>query len=150
LRLADPKRVLDLIVSAKISSSAENARELGLLRPRDGITMNPERLLGDAKAAALALAGSHTPGTPRLAIPVESTAADEFAAWREAGRISGYDCIVAEKLAWVLSGGGSPAGQTVSEQQLLDLEREAFLSLCGQPETRERMAHMLATGKAKG
>jgi len=149
LRLADPKRVLDLIVSAKISSSAENARELGLLRPRDGITMNPERLLGDAKAAALALAGSHTPGAPRLAIPVESTAADEFAAWREAGRISGYDCIVAEKLAWVLSGGGSPAGQTVSEQQLLDLEREAFLSLCGQPETRERIAHMLAAGKAK-
>ena len=150
LRLGDPKRVLELIVSAKISSSAENARELGLLRPRDGVTMNPERLLGGRQSR-----GPGAGWVPRARHAQARDSRRKHGRGRvrrvaRRGRISAYDCIVVEKLAWVLSGGGSPAGQTVSEQQLLDLEREAFLSLCGQPKTRERMAHMLAAGKAKG
>ncbi len=153
LRLGDPQRVLELMVSAKVSSSAENARELGLLRSRDGISMNPERLPADAKAAALALAGPYAPAAPKVGIPVEGVAGferlkDALALWGEAGRISGYDFVVAEKLAWVLSGGPVAAGQTVSEQDLLDLEREGFLGLCGQEKTRQRMAHLLETGKA--
>jgi 3-hydroxyacyl-CoA dehydrogenase len=67
---------------------------------------------------------------------------------REGGFISEHDAVVGEKLAHVLSGGRLTGKQTVSEQYLLDLEREAFLSLCGQPKTQERMQHMLKTGKA--
>ena len=66
---------------------------------------------------------------------------------RQGGYITEYDTVVGEKLAYVLSGGRLTGEQTVSEQYLLDLEREAFLSLCGQPETQERMQHMLKTGK---
>ncbi len=152
LRLGDARRAFDLINYGKVSTSAGNAREMGLLRAGDGISMNPERLLADAKAAVLALAPSYTPGTPRQDIAVEGEAG--YAALklglylaREAGYITEFDTVVGEKLAYVLSG-GRPVGQaTVSEQLLLDLEREAFLSLCGQPKTQERMEYMLKSGK---
>ena len=67
-------------------------------------------------------------------------------AWR-AGRISDHDAIVGRKLAWILAGGDAPHATTLTEQQLLDLEREAFLSLCGERKTQERIAHTLKTGK---
>ena len=67
-------------------------------------------------------------------------------AWR-AGRISDHDALIGRKLAWILAGGNVPPATTVSEQQLLDLEREAFLSLCGERKTQERIAHTLKTGK---
>jgi 3-hydroxyacyl-CoA dehydrogenase len=152
LRLGNAKAAFELIGYAKMSGNAAHARELGLLRAQDGITMNPERLVADAKAAALALAAGYAPGVPRQDIPVEgeagfATLKMEIHLAREGGAISEYDAVIGEKLAHVLSGGRLAGGQTVSEQHLLDLEREAFLSLCGQPKTQERIQAMLKTGK---
>ena len=151
-RLKDPRRAFELIGLAKVSTSADNAKELGLLDRGAGVTMNRRRLLEDAKATALALARSYRPGVPRSDIKVggdPAFAALRMGAWlmREAGHISNHDFAIAEKLARVLTGGVSPGERTVSEQHLLDLEREAFLGLCGTRETQERMAHMLKTGK---
>ena len=115
--------------------------------------MNPERLIADAKAAALALVPHHSPGAPRGDVKVGGEAVYSLlrvGVWmaRQGEYITEYDTVVGEKLAYVLSGGRLSGEQTVSEQYLLDLEREAFLSLCGQPKTQERMQHMLKTGKA--
>ncbi|MGE5647358.1 MAG: 3-hydroxyacyl-CoA dehydrogenase/enoyl-CoA hydratase family protein [Acidobacteriota bacterium] len=150
LRLGDPKRAFELIGFAKVSGSAAEAREMGLLRATDCITMNPDRLVADAKAAALALAPAYVPPQPLTGISVTGEAGYalmKLGAWiaREGHHISDYDLHIAEKLAHVLSG-GRHAG-TVSEQHLLDLEREAFLSLCGEQKTQERIQHMLKTGK---
>jgi len=150
-RLKDPLRVFDLIGYAKVSTSAEDARKLGLLHRSDTISMNPERLIGDAKALALSLVPNYSPSAPAgVAIGGESAyAMMKLGAWsaREGHFISDYDVVIAEKLAYVLSGGPLSGAQTVSEQYLLDLEREAFLSLCGNPKTQERMQYMLKTGK---
>jgi len=152
LRFGNARQAFDLIADAKVSASAAHARELGLLRPCDSISMNLERLIADAKAAALALVPTYGPGAPRQNIPVEGEAA--YAALkmatllaREAGFITEYDVVVREKLAHILSGGRLTGSQTVSEQYLLDLEREAFLSLCGQPKTHDRIQYMLENGK---
>ena len=114
--------------------------------------MNPERLIGDAKARALSLVADYLPGVPRQDIKV--TGENGFAmlklgVWtaRQGGYISDYDVVVGEKLANILTGGRLTGEAHVSEQYLLDLEREAFLSLCGNPKTQERMQHMLKTGK---
>ena len=152
LRLGDAKRAFELIGYAKVSSSAEEARHLGLLRDGDTVSMNRERLMADAKAQALAVAENYAPGVPRHDIRVggDSTYAllkiGLYMA-RQGNYITEYDTVVGEKLAYVLSGGRSTGEETVSEQYLLDLEREAFLSLCGRPETQQRMQHMLKTGK---
>jgi 3-hydroxyacyl-CoA dehydrogenase len=151
LRAGSARAAFELIVYARISTSAGHARELGLLREQDGVSMNPERLIADAKAAALELVPTYAPATPRQSIPVEGDAghaALKLALYmaHEGGYITEYDTVVGEKLAHVLCGGRLTGQQTVSEQQLLDLEREAFLSLCGQPKTQERIAHMLTTG----
>ena len=152
LRAGDLQTAFETIAYAKTSSSAEDARSLNLLRRADGVTMNPERLLADAKASALSLVPSYTPGAPRQDIRVAgesgyATLKTGIYMAREGGYISDYDAAVAEKLAHVLAGGRLTGEQQVSEQYLLDLEREAFLSLCGQPKTQERMQHMLKTGK---
>jgi 3-hydroxyacyl-CoA dehydrogenase len=152
VRLRNPQRVFELIGMAKVSTSAEDARRLGLLHTADRITMNPERTICDAKQLALALASSHAPGTPRSDIKVAGEAgyaAMKLGAWsmRQAEWISDHDMAIAEKLAHILSGGREPGEQTVSEQHLLDLEREAFLSLCGMPKTQERIQYMLKNGK---
>ena len=152
LRLGNAKAAFELIGYAKTSTSAANARELGLLRAQDGISMNPERLIGDAKAAALALVPVYAPGLPHERIPVDGDGAYALLKMglylaREGGFLSEHDVVVGEKLAHVLSGGRLTGKQTVSEQYLLDLEREAFLSLCGQPKTQERIQHTLKTGK---
>lgn len=152
MRLGDAKAAFELIGYAKVSTSAAHARELELLRPQDGVSMNQERLVADSKAAALALAPTYAPGSPRDNIKVTGDAGYALMKMglllaREAGYISEYDTVVGEKLAHVLSGGRLTGEQAVSEQHLLDLEREAFLSLCGNPKTQERIQHMLKTGK---
>jgi 3-hydroxyacyl-CoA dehydrogenase len=152
LRLQDARKAFELIGMAKVSSSAEEARQLGFLTKSDRISMNPNRLIEDAKDLALSLVKDHQPGQPRTDVKVGGESAFamlKLGAWtmRQGGYISDYDVVVAEKLANVLSGGRLTGEQTVSEQYLLDLEREAFLSLCGQPKTQERMQFMLKTGK---
>ena len=147
------KAAFDLIGYARVSSSAAHARELGFLREQDAVSMNPERLIADAKAAALALVPSWAPGEPRQDIPVQGEAGYAMLKMglflaHEGGYISQHDQIVGDKLAYVLSGGKLTGSQKVSEQYLLDLERDAFLSLCGNAKTQERIEHMLKTGKA--
>ena len=151
-RLEDPKKAFELIGYAKVSSSANDAKALGLLDPSAGVSMNYERLIGDAKTLALAAAANYTPGSPRADIKVGGDAALallKIGIWtaRQGGYISDYDVEVGNKLAHVLAGGNLTGEQLVSEQYLLDLEREAFLSLCGNPKTQERMAYMLKNGK---
>jgi 3-hydroxyacyl-CoA dehydrogenase len=152
IRLGNAKASFELIAYAKMSGSAAHARELGLLRAEDGISMNAERLVADAKAAALALRATYAPGVPRQDIAVEGDAGYALLKMglylaHEGGYISDYDMVVGEKLAYVLSGGRGVGSRTVSEQQLLDLEREAFLSLCGQKKTQERIEYTLKNGK---
>jgi len=153
LRHGDPEKALELIGRAKVSTSAADARQMGFLRDADRITMNSERLIGDAKALAVSLARDYVPLVPPTAIPVagESGYAKlKLAVWMGAQGhfLSEHDQVIGEKLAYVLSGGRLTGRATVSEQDLLDLEREAFLSLCGMKKTQERIQHMLKTGKA--
>ena len=146
------QRVFETVGFAKVATSGPDAKRLGYLRDGDEITMNRDRLLADAKAAALTLARDYTPAQPRSAIRVggEGVLAalklGVHLAWR-AGRISDHDAVIGRKLAWILAGGDLAHAGTLSEQQLLDLEREAFLSLCGERKTQERIAHTLKTGK---
>jgi 3-hydroxyacyl-CoA dehydrogenase len=146
-------RVFEAIGFAKVSTSGLDARQYRYLRDVDGITMNRERLIADAKAVALARArDGYQPPPRRTDVPVGG--ADTLAAlslgvhlaWR-AGRISDHDALLGRKLAWILAGGDLPHRAMVSEDYLLDLEREAFLSLCGQPKTLERIGYTLKTGK---
>ncbi len=152
VRLQDPKKVFELIGFAKVSSSADDAVNLGLLGRNAGISMNQERLIADAKQAALALASNYMPGVPRDNVKVAGEAGMallKIGVWtaRQGGYISDYDALIGEKLAHVLCGGKLSGEQLVSEQYLLDLEREAFLSLLGNAQTQQRMQHMLKTGK---
>jgi 3-hydroxyacyl-CoA dehydrogenase len=147
------KRTLETIAMAKVSTSAAEARGLGLLSAPDRITLNRERLLLDAKeqAQSLAEAGYAAP-VSRMQIGAPGTAALatlEMGIYLmgEAGYASDHDQKVARWAAYVLCGGRVTAGTPVSEQYLLDLEREAFLSLCGERKTQERIAFTLKTGK---
>jgi 3-hydroxyacyl-CoA dehydrogenase len=147
------KRSLETIAMAKVSTSAADGRALGLFSTSDKIALNRERLLLDAKAQAMGLAdaGYHPPA-PRTQIPVAGTAAlalleTGIFLMGEAGYASEHDQLVSRKAAHVLCGGRLTPGSLVSEQYLLDLEREAFLSLCGERKTQERIAHTLKTGK---
>jgi 3-hydroxyacyl-CoA dehydrogenase len=153
MRSRDVKKVFEQIGFAKVSTSAVEARQFRYLRDGDGISMNPERLIDDAKQLALSLVPGYAPGAPRTDITVsgdEGFALMKMGVWmaQQGGYISAYDAVIGEKLAFVLSGGRLTGTPQVSEQYLLDLEREAFLSLCGRKETQERMQHMLKTGKA--
>jgi 3-hydroxyacyl-CoA dehydrogenase len=152
LRLHDPRRVFELIGLAKVSTSAEEGKKLGLLHRLDPISMNPERLIGDAKGLALAVAKNYAPPPPQDHIKLSGESGYsvlKLGLWtmRQGGYVSDYDMQVGEKLAKVLTGGNLTGEPVVSEQYLLDLEREAFLSLCGNPKTQERMQYMLKTGK---
>jgi 3-hydroxyacyl-CoA dehydrogenase len=146
-------RTLETVAMAKVATSAAEARALGLLSKEDRITMNRERLLLDAKAEAMVLAeaGYRAP-QPRTQIPAPGTAAlavlnTGIFMMGEAGFASEHDQKVARWVAYILCGGRVTAGTLVSEQYLLDLEREAFLSLCGERKTQERIAFTLKTGK---
>ncbi|HTS70764.1 MAG TPA: enoyl-CoA hydratase/isomerase family protein, partial [Terriglobia bacterium] len=156
---ADPftyvKEVFLNIGMAKVSGSAEEARRLQYLSPRDSISMNRDRQIADAKQVALDLVRlGYRPGQPRqdiraLGQPAFAKMKLGLHLMRRAEYISDYDVVVATQLARVLSGGGEfTSPQLVSEQYLLDLEREAFLSLCGQKKTIERIQFMLKKGKA--
>ena len=147
------QRAFETIAFAKVSTSAPDAERLGYLRPVDALTMNRERLLADAKARALQrVSEGYHPPAPRTEIRVGGDAVlaalklGIHLAWR-AGRISDYDAAIGRKLATVMAGGALPHPSTVTEQELLDLEREAFLSLVGERKTLERIQHTLKTGK---
>ena len=151
---ADPfegvKRAFKLIAMATTSTSALDARRLGFLRDRDRITMNRDRLLADAKRAVLDLGDGYVAPPPRTitALGAEGLGNLHYAAWamHEGGYASEHDVRIAHALAYVLCGGdGAP--RQVTEQDILDLEREAFLELLGTKETQDRIVHMLKTGK---
>jgi 3-hydroxyacyl-CoA dehydrogenase len=147
------KQRFETIGLAKVSTSAAEARRLDLLNISDQITVHRERLLLDARAAVLHLADSgYSAPTPREKIPVPG---DQVAAtlklgvhlMRRAEYISDHDVKIASHVAHILCGGSVTPGTFVSEQYLLDLERSAFLSLCGERKTQERIAFTLKTGK---
>ncbi|WP_221088171.1 3-hydroxyacyl-CoA dehydrogenase/enoyl-CoA hydratase family protein [Deinococcus aquaedulcis] len=147
------QRAFELIGTAKVSTSALEARNLGFLRDSDTVAMNRSHILEEAKRQVLALAPGYVQPAPRQDIPVMGDAA--IAAIRSAlhgmhqgGYVTDYDLVVSEQLARVLSGGtGNNRTAKVSEQHLLDLEREAFLTLLGKKGTQQRIEHMLKTGK---
>jgi 3-hydroxyacyl-CoA dehydrogenase len=152
--------IFESIAMAKVGTSAEESRELGYLRRSDTVSINRDRLVADAKQTALALvqsgwkpaATSWQEGAQNTQIKVlgESfLAAAKMAVHLmvRGGYASDYDAHVARKLAGILTGGALSAPQMVSEQYLLDLEREAFVSLCGEKKTQARVAHTLKTGK---
>lgn len=147
------KKNFETIAKATVSTSAAEARSLGFLRSSDNTTANRDRLLADAKARAreMAEAGYAAP-LPRNDIPAPGAsvlATLKLAVWtlREGEYISDHDAKVANWAAYALCGGKATAGTLVSEQYLLDLEREAFLSLCGEKKTQERIAFTLKSGK---
>ncbi len=153
LRQADARTAFETIGFGKVSTSGPDARRLGYLRDADGITMNRERLMTDAKTVALSLARTgYQPPMRRNAIAVggpttfATLSLGVHLAWR-AGRLSDHDGVIGRKIAWILSGGDVPHATSLTEDQLLELEREAFLSLCGEPKTQERIAYTLKTGK---
>ncbi len=147
------KKTFETIAMAKVSTSAVEARRLGLLSPGDRITMNRDRLIADAKELAREMADSgYAPPLPRTDIPapgenVLATLKLGVHLMREGEFISDHDVKVANKVAHVLCGGAVTPGTPVSEQYVLDLEREGFLSLCGEKKTLERIAYTLKNGK---
>ncbi|MGB0036847.1 MAG: 3-hydroxyacyl-CoA dehydrogenase NAD-binding domain-containing protein [Candidatus Acidiferrales bacterium] len=146
------KPVFENIAMARVSTSGEEARSLGYLRPSDLIAMNRERQVADAKQTALAMvrAGYHPPAPAEIRVLGEEFLAAAKLAIHMLVRgefATEYDGVVGRKLATILTGGAITAPQTVSEQYVLDLEREAFVSLCGERKTQERIAHTLKTGK---
>ena len=150
-RSAGALRVFELIGMGRTATSPELARPLRLLRAKDRTTMNRDRLLADAKASALELAGGYEPpATPALLAP----GAPAYAAMRamlddlaEKGVALPHDVVVSRCLARVLAGGDAKAGERVDEEALFGLEREAFLTLSRTPETAARIAHMLDRGR---
>ena len=154
------KPVFETIAMAKVGTSAEECRDFGFLRRDDGVSMNRDRLVADAKEAGLALArGGYNPAAATFQEGAQNTQikvlGEQFLAGAKlfihmmlrGGYISDYDAHVGRKLANILAGGSLTAPQLVSEQYVLDLEREAFVSLCGEKKTQERIAHTLKTGK---
>lgn len=145
-------KVFETVATAKVSTSAEEARELGFLNRYDGISVNPDHLLYDAKQRVLALAQmGYKPPAPEKIPVVGDTGYAMLLLGAKNMQLSGYatehDVKIAEKLAYVLSGGRVKEGTLIDEQVMLDLEREAFLSLIGEPKTQQRMQHMLLKGK---
>ncbi|GHE40855.1 3-hydroxyacyl-CoA dehydrogenase/enoyl-CoA hydratase family protein [Sphingobacterium griseoflavum] len=143
------------IGQAKVSTSAVEAAELGYLQPgKYAITMNRKRLLADAKAKVLELANAgYVQPAPRKDIKVLGNQGLGIvyvgaSSMRAGNYISDHDKKISEKLGWVMCGGNLSAPTEVSEQYLLDLERKAFLELCGERKTLERIQHMLTKGKA--
>jgi len=136
----------------KLGSSAREAQKLGYMRPTDPITINRDHLLFEAKQTVLAMAGEgYAPPRPRKisVLGDRGRALMKMAAFymQEGHYASAYDAHVTEKVAYVLCGGDALPKTEVTEQHLLDLEREAFLSLCGEPKTQERIQYMLSKGK---
>jgi 3-hydroxyacyl-CoA dehydrogenase len=153
---ADPfpflRRSFETVAMAKVATSAQEAQEMRLLRPTDRIVLSRDRLAHEAKKTVLHLAAEgYRPPRPRSArLPGASGYATLRAAllnFRAANQITDHDVTVASKLAWVMTGGNCSPSVPVGEQYLLDLEREAFMSLVGEPKSQERMQALLMTGK---
>jgi 3-hydroxyacyl-CoA dehydrogenase len=144
-------KAFEIIGLAKVSKSAQEARELLFLSKNDGITMNKNRLLADAKARALAITVDYQPPEPAVyALPGASAQTALEIAVRNlflAGKASAYDLEVSRQLAQVLSGGDTDITRPLTEQDMLDLELEAILTLVQQPGTLARLEHTLKTGK---
>jgi 3-hydroxyacyl-CoA dehydrogenase len=147
------KKAFETIATAKVATSAEEARSLGFLSTSDRVTMNRERVLSDAKTRALELLRSgFEPPVMRTHIPAPGEnilAALKMGVYlmRQGEFISDHELKLGTKIAEVLCGGNVTPGTPVSEQYLLDLEREAFKSLCGEKKTQERIQFTLKTGK---
>jgi len=147
------KRAFETIALAKVATSADEARGYGFLSEDDSISMNSDRLIADAKKDVLALAAKgyvqpqQRTDVLALGMPALATLKLGIHQMKSGGYISDHDSLIGEKLARILTGGDLNHATTVSEQYLLDLEREAFLSLVGTRKTQERIAHMLKTGK---
>ena len=147
------KKAFETIATGKVATSANEARGLGFLHESDNITMNRERVLADAKARALELVrAGYEPPQPRTDIPAPGE--NVLAAlrlgvhiMRQGEYISDHEVKIATRVAEVLCGGNVTPGTPVSEQYILDLEREAFKSLCGERKTQERIQYTLKTGK---
>ena len=144
-------KVFETVSTATVSKSAAQAKEMLFLRPDDGITMNRDRLLYDAKQKALSLVEGYTPPeAPEFRLPgpsgreALSMAAQGF---RKQGKATEYDMVVSDALAAVLTGGDADPLDTVSEQELLKLERETFMRLVREPRSVARVEHMMETGK---
>lgn len=154
---ADPlaflKKTFELLGMGKVATSAQEAKAWGFLRDSDSISMNGDRLIADAKQEVLNLDASGyvqpLERTDILALGESAQAAMKLALhmMRRGGYISDHDELIGKKLANVMSGGNLNHATYVSEQYMLDLEREAFVSLCGERKTQERIAAMLKTGK---
>lgn len=145
-------KVFETIAMAKVSTSAAEARELNFLNAQDSISINGDHLIHDAKQTVLALYESGYKPPMRRKVPVVgetgyATLLLGAQGMYLSGYISEHDLKIAKKLAYVIAGGSVPYGTEVDEQYLLDLEREAFLSLVGEPKTQARMQHMLLKGK---
>ncbi len=140
------------IAMAKVSMSAAELGPMGFLRQGDAITMDIDKRIHDAKLKAISLAANYRPGQPLtgLKAPGRGVAASiKSQLWnmQQGGFISEYDQFLAGMVADVITGGDVPAGTLITEEYLLDLEREAFVRLCGQKKTLERIQHMLKKGK---
>lgn len=141
------------IATAKVATSAEEAKKMNIIREGDPITLNRKRLLTDAKERVLELADAgYTQPVPRNDIKVQGKAAlamfhAGISGMKYGNYISEHDQKIGQKLAFIMAGGDLSAPTNVSEQYLLDLEREAFLSLCGEPKTLERIQSILFKGK---
>jgi 3-hydroxyacyl-CoA dehydrogenase len=145
-------RAFEYIATARVSTSAAEARDIGYLRPIDSIVMNSDQLLLHAKQAVLELDQAGYLPAPPTEVPVagpDARAVLDLAAYtlKVGGYATEHDLLIARKLAYVLTGGDLPAGTLVPEQYLLDLEREAFLQLSGHAKTQARMIHMLQKNK---
>jgi 3-hydroxyacyl-CoA dehydrogenase len=147
------RKAFETIGMAKVAASAKEARELGFLRSWDKITIQRDYLLQEARNTVLAM-NREGYEMPRPRADIAFPGRSEFSSFayglytmRLAGTISEYDEKVGRKIAFVLTGGDVPPGTRLSEQDLLDLEREAFLSLCGEEKTHARIQYMLMKGK---
>ena len=147
------QRAFETIRLAKVSQHAPDAAAIGYLRASDVIAANPDHLLFRAKAEALALSeecGSFHAEPVRIPVLGESGRAALVAPVEDlarAGKATAHDLTIARKLAYILSGGDAEAGTQQDESHFIDLEREAFVSLCGEAKTQDRIAHVLKTGK---
>ncbi|MGQ9638160.1 MAG: 3-hydroxyacyl-CoA dehydrogenase/enoyl-CoA hydratase family protein [Thermodesulfobacteriota bacterium] len=146
------RKAFETVAMGKVSTSAKEAQQLGYMRRTDQITINRDYLLHDAKQTVLHLI--HEGYRPPRPKPIKLLGEKGYALlqmglflMKEGGYISEYDQHVTKKVAYIMTGGNLPDGTEVTEQHLLDLEREAFLSLCGEPKTQERIEYMLKRGK---
>jgi 3-hydroxyacyl-CoA dehydrogenase len=153
---AASRHAFEVVAVATVATSAADAVQYGFLRKSDGVTLDRERLLADAKADALALAAARDRGEWQPPVPPafhlpgaggRLVLEQVVEGLRLTGKASDYDAVVSGKLAYVLTGGDCSPLDTLTEQDILDLEREAFISLCGNAETQDRMEALLKTGK---